>query len=305
MIYTLTLNPAWDLTYLVPTLSMGLNRAYSCTGKAGGKGINVSRAIVAAGGRCVTLAALAGEMGQTIAGALASEGISPVVFAAHGNTRTNISVISDDGRSMEINGPGASVSEENFSAILTYLEEKLHAGDILCLCGSLPPFIGEEGTVVTCVQLYTRLCMLAGKAGAAVALDCSGAALMDALNCAYPPALIKPNVEELKELCMTRIKTDGDMRTLTNEEIWSMTAQAVDLTRTAVLCTLGSRGAMWMDAEGIRMVPAEVVERAKAEKGAGDTYLGVFLWYRYGQHETTEVAMQAAAHAAAALVKGV
>lgn len=305
MIYTITLNPAWDLTYLVPGLSMGLNRAYSCAGKAGGKGINVSRAILADGGRCVTLAALAGETGQTIAGALASEGISPVVFAGEGNTRTNISAIADDGTSLEINGPGATLSEETFSAMLSYLGEKLHGGDILCLCGSLPPYLGENGAHNTGVMLYTRLCKLAGERGASVALDCSGAALIDALDSEYPPALIKPNAAELADLCTRRgntaVITD---KNATEESLRRMASEAVDLTKTAVLCTLGSRGALWMDADSTVMVPAERVERAKAEKGAGDTYLGVFLWHRYGLREPVDTAMGAAAQAAAGLVKG-
>ncbi len=299
MIYTITLNPAWDLTYLVPGLSMGLNRAYSCAGKAGGKGINVSRAIVSDGGRCVTLAALAGETGQTIAGALATEGISPVVFAGTGNTRTNISAIADDGTSLEINGPGAALSEDTFAAMLSYLGEKLRSGDILCLCGSLPPYLGENGA------LYTRLCDLAGKSGALVALDCSGAALIDALDGAYPPALIKPNAAELAELCARRGQGNVEIdKNATAEELRQAAARAVDLTKTAVLCTLGSRGALWIDATETVMVPAELVERAKAEKGAGDTYLGVFLWHRYGLREDVGAAMEAAAHAAAELVRG-
>lgn len=300
MIYTITLNPAWDLTYLVPSLSMGLNRAYSCVGKAGGKGINVSRAILKKGGRCVTLAALAGETGQTIAGALATEGISPVVFASAGNTRTNISAIADDGVSIEINGPGATLGADCFEALLSYLREKLHREDILCLCGSLPPYTGENAA------LYTRLCALAGEKKAYAALDCSGSALVDALDSPYPPTLIKPNAAELMELCRCRngdaAPEVSDAREI--ESIRAMAETAVDLTKTAVLCTLGSRGAVWIDEHDTVFVPAERVERAKAEKGAGDTYLGVFLWHRYGLHDDLPTAMTAASHAAAALVEG-
>ena len=301
MIYTITLNPAWDLTYLVPSLGLGLNRAYACAGKAGGKGINVSRAILRRGGRCVTLAALAGETGQTIAGALASEGISPVVFAGEGNTRTNISAIADDGTSLEINGPGAALAADTFGAMLSYLREKLHAGDILCLCGSLPPYTGEDG------NLYTQLCALAGEKGAFAALDCSGAALLDALDCPYPPTLIKPNAAELVDLCRRRgvDVPDVEKANVDPAVLREMAAQAVDLSKTAVLCTLGSRGAVWIDDEPETVfVPAEKVERAKAEKGAGDTYLGVFLWHRFGLREDVAVAMAAASHAAAALVEG-
>ena len=303
MIYTITLNPAWDLTYLTPTLGMGLNRAYSCIGKAGGKGINVSRAIHGCGGRCVTLAVLAGETGQTIAGALASEGISPVIFAGDGNTRTNISAIADAGESLEINGPGATMSGECFQAMLSYLRGKLREGDILCLCGSVPPFTDTgsgEG-------LYTRLCSMADAAGAKVVLDCSGAALADALDGEAPPAVIKPNAAELTELYERKGGTAPQWKTedgIDTAVLRDMAAAVVDLNRTAVLCTLGSRGALWIDGDGCVFVPAVKVEVARAEKGAGDTYLGVFLWNRYGCRADTRTAMEAASRAAAALVEG-
>lgn len=309
MIYTITLNPAWDLTYLTPSLAMGLNRAYVCVGKAGGKGINVSRAILACGGRCVTLAVLAGEMGQTIAGALASEGISPVIFAGDGNTRTNISAIADDGQSLEINGPGASMSEDCFGAMCSYLSEKLREGDILCLCGSVPPFAGEgDGP-------YTRLCSLAAGAGAQVVLDCSGAAMAEALNGETPPAVIKPNAAELAELVERKCgagtlkkdawKTEDGIDTALLRE---MAASVVDFAKTAVLCTLGSRGALWMDETSTVFVPACRVDVPRAEKGAGDTYLGTFLWNRFGSRDgnnaDVKTAMEKAADAAAKLVRG-
>ena len=305
MIYTITLNPAWDLTYLTPTLAPGLNRAYSCAGKAGGKGINVSRAIHACGGRCLTLAVLAGETGQTIAGALASEGISPVIFAGDGNTRTNISAIADTGESMEINGPGATMSEECFQAMLSYLRDKLKDGDILCLCGSTPPFTGVKTGAGE--GLYTRLCTMAEAAGAKVVLDCSGAALADALAGEAPPAVIKPNAAELTELYERRCGKAPAWKRETGADtavLRDMAAAVVDLNRTAVLCTLGSRGALWIDGDGCVFVPAVKVEMPRAEKGAGDTYLGTFIWHRYGCHADTAAAMEAAAAAAAALVEG-
>lgn len=306
MIYTITLNPAWDLTYLTPSLGMGLNRAYSCEGKAGGKGINVSRAILDCGGRCVTLAVLAGEMGQTIAGALASEGISPVIFAGDGNTRTNISAIADDGGSMEINGPGATMSEDCFQAMVSYLGEKLREGDVLCLCGSVPPFI-RDGIPAAKSDLYTRLCTLAGEKGVRVVLDCSGAALADALAGDYPPAVIKPNGAELAELYERKGGNVPAWKTADGVDtavIRQMAEAVVDLRRTAVLCTLGSHGAVWMDADGCVPVPAVKVAVPRAEKGAGDTYLGVFLWNRYGRGADVQTAMEAASAAAAKLVEG-
>ncbi|MBQ8642673.1 MAG: hypothetical protein IJ480_10715 [Clostridia bacterium] len=303
MIYTLTLNPAWDLTYLTDSLTFGLNRAKSCVGKAGGKGINVSRAIRAAGGDCGTLAVLAGETGQTIAGALAAERMSPVIFSTSGETRTNISAIAADGTSLEINGPGAAVDGGCRRALEGWLGDHLRAGDILCLCGSLPPMSDTRGG-----NYYTRLCGIAGAAGASVVLDCSGAALTDALRGKYPPVLIKPNADELAglyrsaaglEVPVWRTADGADLAVLRQ-----MAEASADLTKTAVLCTLGSLGAVWLSDTETVFVPAVKVEQAKAEKGAGDTYLGTFLRHLYGSDDDMKTAMEKAGAAAARLVAG-
>lgn len=304
MIYTLTLNPAWDLTYLTGALTFGLNRAKNCVGKAGGKGVNVSRAIRQAGGDCGTLAVLAGETGQTIAGALAAEGTRPVIFSTDGETRTNISAIAEDGASLEINGPGASVTGSCRRALEGWLKDHLKAGDVLCLCGSLPPMSDTRAG-----DYYTRLCTIAGEAGAAVVLDCTGAALIDALRGSYPPVLIKPNASELAELYRAVTGAEGlawkTEAGADTDVIRQMTAAAVDLSRTSVLCTLGSLGAVWMDETDTVYVPAVPVEAPKAEKGAGDTYLGTFLRYLYGSDtDAAASAMEKAAEAAARLVAG-
>lgn len=304
MIYTLTLNPAWDLTYLTGKLTFGLNRAKSCSGKAGGKGINVSRAIRAAGGDCGTLAVLAGETGQTIAGALAAEGMRPVIFSTEGETRTNISAIGEDGTSLEINGPGASVNGNCRRALEGWLQDHLKTGDILCLCGSLPPMSDTRAG-----DYYTRLCSIAGAAGAEVVLDCSGAALTDALRCGYPPVLIKPNAAELSELYRSLTGAQAPEWKKAGgadpDVLRQMAKTAVDLERTAVLCTLGSLGAVWLDNSTTVFVPAVKVSQPKAEKGAGDTYLGVFLWSLYGGGQAKlRTAMEKAGEAAARLVAG-
>lgn len=305
MIYTLTMNPAWDLTYLTGTLTFGLNRAVSCSGKAGGKGINVSRAIRAAGGECGTLAVLAGETGQTIAGALAAERMSPVIFSTDGETRTNISAIGEDGTSLEINGPGASVTGNCRHALESWLTDHIKAGDILCLCGSLPPMSDTRAG-----NYYTRLCTLAGKNGAAVVLDCTGAALTDALRGEFPPVLIKPNANELAELYRGVVggevpawrAADGSVML---DVLRTIAAAAVPLDKTAVLCTLGASGAVWISDTETVFVPAVPVAQPKAEKGAGDTYLGTFLRYLYGSAEdAVGSAMEKAGEAAARLVAG-
>ena len=294
MLHTVTLNPAWDITYRVGKLHPGLHRAKTAEGRAGGKGINVSRAIAKAGGTSAALAVLGGSTGKRIAEAVEKEKLPLVPLWTEGETRTNISVMSDTGESMEINGPGCPMNRECTENLAAYLAQNLRYGDILCLCGSLPAVPSVSGS------LYTHLCMGADMAGARVVLDCSGEALRAAVRCPCPPMLIKPNLPELAELA----GMSGEWEEPTVEEIRKAAESAVDIEKTAVLCTLGKEGAVWMDSERAVFVPAVPLEKAVCEKGAGDTYLGTFLWYRFGCEETVESSMEKAAKAAAALVAG-
>ncbi len=304
MIYTITLNPAWDLTYTAPTVTLGLNRATSCIGKAGGKGVNVSRAIGNAGGCSTAMALLGGETGERIRRALVEEGMTVETLPVPGETRTNISLVGADGTSLEINGAGTPMTAETEAALMDWLKQRLRPGDTLCLCGSLP-----KGAATT---LYRDLCERGGTCGAHVVLDCTGAALLAALEGDFPPAIIKPNGEELAELyaCRTGERAPGREewlgadKAVRLEVLRGIAEKTVELNRTAVLCTLGSGGALWMDGYGTAFVPAVKVAVAKAEKGAGDTYLGTFLWKRFGCGARVEDAMEAAGEAAARLVAG-
>jgi len=286
---TLTLSPAWDITYRVTDLmGEGLHRAISHSGKAGGKGVNVSRAIVRAGGECVTAAYLCGGTGQRIAAALQEEGISVYGISGEGDTRTNISVIAQDGKSMEINAPGTAMDEAGLCAVEKMLMTA-ECGDVVCLCGSLPA--GCEKNV------YAKFCGILRGRGALPILDCDGEALRLALTGENVPALIKPNREELAKLAGCEIGTA--------EDIPEIAARVCRLSQTAVLCTLGGDGAVYIDDKQVIRIPAAKIDAVRGEKGAGDTFLGTFLWRRYGEHMDLRASMMEAAMAAARIVMGI
>ena len=74
MIYTVTLNPAIDETLEVEHLRPGAtHRVLSRCRYAGGKGINVARALRVFAEECTTLTIAGGTTGQELAGLLAPE----------------------------------------------------------------------------------------------------------------------------------------------------------------------------------------------------------------------------------------
>ena len=197
MIYTITLNPAWDVTYRVREMHPeGLHRAYAARESAGGKGVNVARAVRHAGGAACAIACLGGLSGERIAATLESEGVDCIPVGVTGDTRTNVSVIADNGQAFEVNGEGNPIDAEAVTRIRRALLENLLPGDTIALCGSFPQF--RDGSPAS---FWTELAELARQTETALVLDTGGAFLREIFRDHLPaPSLIKPNFDELRDL---------------------------------------------------------------------------------------------------------
>ena len=305
MIYTITLNPAWDVTYRVREMHPeGLHRAYAARESAGGKGVNVARAVRHAGGSACAIACLGGLSGERIAATLESEGVDCIPVGVTGDTRTNVSVIADNGQAFEVNGEGNPIDAEAVTRIRRALLENLLPGDTIALCGSFPRF--QDGSPSS---FWTELAALARQTETALVLDTGGAFLREIFRDHLPaPSLIKPNFDELRDLSSRKNDAEALPAHGTPAEYCALVeaylhASPVDPARTAVLCTLGAHGAVYVDGSGSRYGETVPVRFPKAEKGAGDTYLGVFLTRRASGWGIAE-SMAAAAASAAAVVRG-
>lgn len=309
MIYTITLNPAWDVTYRVHEIRPeGLHRAHSAKESAGGKGVNVARAVCHAGGTACAIACLGGLSGERIAAALKAEGVECIAVGVQGDTRTNVSVIADNGQAFEVNGEGNPIDGAVIHRIRRALLEHLLPGDTIALCGSFPKW--KEGSPAL---FWKELAELAAQTETALVLDTGGAFLREIFRDGLPaPSLIKPNFDELRDLAWNGRAGSGLTDTLpahgTPAEYCAIVEaylhdSPVDPGKTAVLCTLGVHGAVYVDGSGSRYGATVPVRFPKAEKGAGDTYLGVFLTRRASGWGIAE-SMAAASSAAAAVVRG-
>ena len=305
MIYTITLNPAWDVTYRVREMHPeGLHRAYAARESAGGKGVNVARAVRHAGGAACAIACLGGLSGERIAATLESEGVDCIPVGVTGDTRTNVSVIADNGQAFEVNGEGNPIDAEAVTRIRRALLENLLPGDTIALSGSFPRF--RDGSPAS---FWTELAELARQTETALVLDTGGAFLREIFRDHLPaPSLIKPNFDELRDLSSRKNDAEALPAHGTPAEYCALVesylhASPVDPARTAVLCTLGAHGAVYVAGSGSRYGATVPVRFPKAEKGAGDTYLGVFLTRRASGWGIAE-SMAAAAASAAAVVRG-
>ena len=133
MILTVTLNAAIDRTVVVPNFRLGhRHRAVESRTFAGGKGVNVARALKLLG-RPVIATGLAGSAtGSRILERLAEESILHDFTRIEGESRTNLAVVDPtSGEQTEINERGPEVRAEEVD---WFIEKLLYLAQGASLC---------------------------------------------------------------------------------------------------------------------------------------------------------------------------
>ncbi|MGW3510443.1 1-phosphofructokinase [Streptomyces sp. NPDC000994] len=259
MIVTVTPNPSLDRTYEVPSLERG--QVVRATGERmdpGGKGVNVSRAVAAAGRRTVAVLPLGGAPGALVADLLDAQGIDVAPVPVAGPTRSNIALAEADGVLTKINAPGPELSAEEQELLLETVRRQSHGADWIACCGSLPRGLAPSW--------YADLVARAHAAGVRIALDTSGPALLAALR--ESPDVVKPNAAELAEAVGRSLATVGDA-VKAAEELRGLGARTV-------LASLGADGQLLVDDAGAWFGSARV-DAVRSNVGAGDSSLAGFL----------------------------
>lgn len=273
MIVTVTPAPGLDRTYTAGEFVIGrVNRAVTSVVEASGKGVNVSRALAAAGASGVAVLPLGGPEGRHLAELLAQDRVPFLAVQTAMPTRTNTTLAVTGLPTTKMNAPAPALAPQVWADLLAIVADLLaqHPGAWMLCSGSVP--VGAE-------HLPADLVGLARRHGARSAVDSSGPALEAAL--AAEPDLIAPNHLELAEL------VGADARALDPDGRDAGGSSLVDLAagwaRTlsvridgAVLATLGAGGAVYADSTGSwhaiapPIVPVNTV-------GAGDALLAGFL----------------------------
>ncbi len=292
---TVTLNPAIDQTYTlaVPFRENELNRSDEMSEISySGKGINVSKELLRRGIDSKVLCLIGREDGDEMYKHLRNENLNLFVLRTNGRVRRNISVVSPDGTSVEINEPG---EETAFDEILKFFStyDKLineSSGQTVIISGSAPPGFRKD--------IYKRLVIGAKRAGNTVILDADGELLKNGLE--GKPDMIKPNGEELAVL--TGCKLEGETDEKVRLSALAGATLIYEKTGTDVLCTLGSSGSVYAGREGRFGCPA-VPANIKRFKGAGDIYLANYITERNERGRSVPEAMKKASEKTSAFLE--
>lgn len=264
MIVTLTPNPSVDRTVaLASPLARGaVLRADSVTAQAGGKGVNISRAAVAAG--VPTIAVLPAESDDPYVLELLRDGIDCRPERPSGPVRVNITITEPDGTTTKVNSPGATVDRAALDRLERALHQRAAHAEWVVLAGSLPPGAPADW--------YADLVTDLADTPALVVVDTSDEPLRalarQIASGGAAPDLLKPNGHELASLT----GADGEVLEADPAAAAEAAGQLVAQGVGAVLATLGAHGAVLVTAEGAWHAappPTTVVSTV----GAGDSSL--------------------------------
>ncbi|MFA5335157.1 MAG: 1-phosphofructokinase family hexose kinase [Candidatus Omnitrophota bacterium] len=268
-VLTITLNPAVDRTV------RGAREKLS----AGGKGINVSRALKALGVGSVATGFAGGDTGKFIRSALKKERIESRFMEIRGSTRTNLTYIRPGGKISRRIGKGPVISAAEFRDFKKIFARLLRGRKYAVFSGS-----NANGLTASA---YRELIGIAKRKGVKAVLDTRDAALEEGLKA--KPDIVKPNIKEARYICGKN----------------PLKCFRVKGART-VLLTMGAAGAAASDGRHTVFARPPKIKAAN-DVGCGDAFLAGFIAYRLKGKDFSEsvrAASAAGAANAASLVPG-
>ncbi|WP_222264817.1 1-phosphofructokinase family hexose kinase [Modestobacter marinus] len=266
-VVTLTANPSLDRTLALPgPLERGaVARLGPSSTEPGGKGVNVSRAVAAAGADVVSVLPAADD--DPIVRALHELGLRLATVPLATPVRTNYTLTEPDGTTTKLNEPGARLDDTALAALEAAVHEHATGARWVVLSGSLPP--GAP------LDWYATLVRGLRDTGARIAVDTSEAPLLALLGAGpdAAPDLLKPNIEELAQLA-------GVPEESVATDLHAALAAVATLHERGVaevLLTLGAEGALLSTADGGLWSARPPRITVRSTVGAGDCSLAGYV----------------------------
>jgi 6-phosphofructokinase 2 len=259
MIATLTLNPCLDEYITVNALIVDeTNRWTKRTQYAGGKAIDVSRAIKEMDGITTAYGFIGGDNGRRVEILLDEEGVLFSFTPIKNETRTNFIIVDKQTRYQTLIGaPGPRVTKKEYERLCKKLHNIRPNPDMLVIGGSAPP--GSPA------DIYSRIVTDAKSRRIRTVLDVADNWLLEGIKA--KPYMIKPNVHEAETLLG---------RSLPDEE--SITKAALELVHSGIEVVLISRGSAGLIAASknniYKVIPPKV--KVRSAVGAGDCTVAGF-----------------------------
>jgi tagatose 6-phosphate kinase len=267
MIVTVTMNAALDRTLTVPNFQRGQrHRASGGLTLAGGKGINIARALKRLDIPVVATGLAGGRTGTRIVEELTGEAILNDFVRIGDESRTSTAVVDPTSTTYtEINEWGPAVAPEELEFLLEKLHYLARSADVVVFAGSLPRGVDDA--------FYAEAIRDLNKRKLKTVLDSEGEPLR--LGAAAEPFLVSPNQREAESLVGQEFHEEPDFIQAL-DDIAELGARNVLITQESGCFALlrEDRTVKRLQAVAPRVEPISTV-------GSGDVLLAGFLAARY------------------------
>ena len=258
-IITLTLNPAFDVHCFSENFQpFHENLAKITNNEAGGKGVNISRALTVCGTENLAFVVLGEENGESFARAMSADGMTYRTISVQGRIRENITIHTDNADETRISFAGFDAPEDLLAQVEKSLADEIDGETVVTLTGRNPSGVGIEETKAMLRRFAER--------GAKIVIDSRSFSLSDLVE--MKPWLIKPNQEEISAYLGREIGSISEVIEAAKELHEGGMAN--------VMISLGSKGALLVSDEGIFSAKPPKIE-ALSTIGAGDSSIAGFL----------------------------
>ena len=222
MIVTVTMNAAIDRTLSVPDFRPGhRHRASESLTLAGGKGINIARALKRLDVPVVATGLAGGRSGTRIIEELTSEAILNDFVRIDDESRTSTAVVDAiAGTYTEINEWGPDVHADELEMLTEKLRYLSRGADFVVFAGSLPRGVDDD--------FYANAIRELNRAGVQTALDSEGEPLRQGVEA--EPVVVSPNQPEAEGLVGQELAEEHDF-VLALDEIAERGARNVLITQ--------------------------------------------------------------------------
>jgi 1-phosphofructokinase/tagatose 6-phosphate kinase len=289
VIVTVTLNAAVDRTVTVPNFQLGQrHRASQGLTLAGGKGINVARALKLLDVPVVATGLAGGRTGTRIVEELTAEAILNDFVRIADESRTSTAVVDPTTATYtEINEWGPQVTPEELTILLDKISYLARGADMVVFAGTLPRGVDDSFYAETIRDLNRR--------NVRAVLDSEGLPL--SLGVEAEPFLVTPNQREAEGIVGQEFRDDEDF-VMALDRIADMGARNVLITSEMRSFGLfrADRKRLLFRADAPRVEPVSAV-------GSGDVLLAAFLAARVAERPLEESLRSAVAAGAASTLE--
>jgi 1-phosphofructokinase family hexose kinase len=280
-IITLTLNPAFDVHCSINELELYKeNYASGILKHAGGKGVNISRALNSFGALNTAFCLLAESGGDEFLSGLSADGINCRYLMVKGRIRENITIHSPKGET-RLSFEGFKIKKEILNDVFAQLVGDISENTVVTFTGRLCDGITNDDAI--------QFIMKIKETGEKVVVDCNSFSVNELFE--IKPFLIKPNEQEISQMLGYDVKDENDA--LKAAEIFF--AEGIE----NVMISLGAQGLVFKNESGAYKVTVPKITPLSTI-GAGDSTIAGFIARLASGADITDILKSAAASGTAA-----